>query len=431
MDALLADLHRLSTADTLGLGALAFAAIWGATMVGGAGVVRWLLRGRGGRRSGPIAADTPEPDADADIGANAGPVGATPHAKRPTCSVLVAARDEEAAIGDRIDNLLALQDPGDGVEIIVISDGSTDATADIVRARAALAPADRPIRLLELSPNRGKEAAVGIAAEAALGDWVALTDATTVWQPDVLRQFATAFADARVGAVSGRVLYRKRDGGVADGFAAYQRFVVRQRAAGAAALQVSTSGACSAIRARCLKGYVPNMNSDLQLFVLAAEHGLGTAYVGDAVAWEEPRTSLGEELRARQRIMRLCLVSIPPMFARLSKARAHGLIALLVVTKLTRWLIWLPALAVCVGLASLATSDVAWLALGARAALAATLGGAVVGVARLRGWRIGGPIGGALGYATLAVVATASALWQVAQGQRALTWRPERSGAPL
>lgn len=362
-----------------------------------------------------------------------GPPGVDPIAllngRQPKVSVLIAARNEEAGIGARLDNLFALQAPPGGLEIVVVSDGSTDRTGDVVRERAARCPADRALILIEQHPNRGKEVALGVAAERASGDIFALTDATTEWHPDVAVRLCEGLMQPGVGAASGRVVYRDAASGVADAFAAYQRFVVAQRRGGRS-IQVSTSGACAAAWACCFSRYEPNVNSDLQLALLAAEAGLGTVYVDGAVALEDTRESLGEELRARMRIARRCLVSAPPLVRRLAAAGAWWSLAQLALQKWTRWAIWLPVGLGAAGLLLVAAS---------RAGALSDLAWAGVFAAAIAGWlgwlRVEGRIGGlgrgvdALGYLVVAVVATFRAAVQIAKGQTSLSWQPERTPA--
>ena len=50
----------------------------------------------------------------------------------PAVSVIVPAHDEESVIGARVDNLLALDYPAEQLEIVVVSDGSTDGTDQVV-----------------------------------------------------------------------------------------------------------------------------------------------------------------------------------------------------------------------------------------------------------------------------------------------------------
>lgn len=349
----------------------------------------------------------------------------------PKVSVIVAARDEQAAIAARIDNLFAQDLPAGGLEIVIISDGSTDRTCEIVREAQARCPADRTLVLIDQQPNIGKEAALGVAIRQASGDIVALSDATTEFQPDVVCKFVDALMADDVGAASGRVAYRPKPGGVAAAFDSYQKFVVGQRLAGRRRqIQVSTSGACSAIWAVCLVRYESNLNSDLQLAVLAAEDGLCTAYVADAIAWEESRADLGEELRGRTRIIRLCLLSLPRLLQRLRACGEPAVALALVTMKATRWLLWLPLTLGVLGLGLLAASAPGPVGLAAVALIVAVSLGAALAHRHLvqplpLPGRISTLLSGA-GYAVLGVVASAWALRQVLQGQTSMGWTPER-----
>ena len=128
----------------------------------------------------------------------------------PRLSVVVPARNEEAAIGALLDDLLAQDYPNDRFEIIVVDDDSTDATPDIVRARQA---DDGRLRLVQVPENRHrarahKKAAVAKAVGAATGDIVLQTDADCRVPPGWARALASAFDTERVGFVSGPVAYR-------------------------------------------------------------------------------------------------------------------------------------------------------------------------------------------------------------------------------
>src|SRR5271163_5285146 len=77
-----------------------------------------------------------------------------PQPVEPSVSLLVAAYNEAAVIGEKIRNSQALDYPADKLEIVVASDGSKDATAEIVRAFEAQARGR--VRLLNYEKNRGK-----------------------------------------------------------------------------------------------------------------------------------------------------------------------------------------------------------------------------------------------------------------------------------
>jgi glycosyltransferase involved in cell wall biosynthesis len=91
--------------------------------------------------------------------------------------VVIPAYNSAAHIGRAIDSVLAQTRPAD--EIIVVDDGSTDATADVIRAYGP------KIRLIPQA-NTGASAARNAGINAATGDWIAFLDADDEWLPDRL-----------------------------------------------------------------------------------------------------------------------------------------------------------------------------------------------------------------------------------------------------
>jgi len=87
------------------------------------------------------------------------------------------------------------------LEVLVIDDGSTDRTADLVRTNFG---SERGVRLL-LQPNRGKPAALNHGLAEALGEVVISIDADTIVDPDAIPRLVRHFADPKVGAVAGNV----------------------------------------------------------------------------------------------------------------------------------------------------------------------------------------------------------------------------------
>ncbi len=118
----------------------------------------------------------------------------------PPVSVIVAARNEAAAIGPCVEGLLRQDYPADRLEILVVDDGSTDGTAEIVRRIAgSLPPTGRPrLRILSAGPLpagwTGKSHACSRGAAAASGAWLCFVDADTVAAPPLLR---TAVVEAQ------------------------------------------------------------------------------------------------------------------------------------------------------------------------------------------------------------------------------------------
>lgn len=123
--------------------------------------------------------------------------------QRKTVSVVIAAYNGERFIGAKLDSVLALDYPRDLLEILVVSDGSTDRTDSIVREFAP-----QGVRLLRVS-HGGKCAALNAAIAQARNEILLLTDIRQTVAPDSLQAMIDCFADASVGAVSGELIIRK------------------------------------------------------------------------------------------------------------------------------------------------------------------------------------------------------------------------------
>jgi len=116
----------------------------------------------------------------------------------PSVSILVAAYNEEACIAAKIENSLALNYPQDKLELVVVTDGSTDRTPEIVRSFAS-----RGVRLLHQPERQGKPAAVERAFPLTRGEIVLFSDANCFFAPDAVRGLVRHFADPAVGGASG------------------------------------------------------------------------------------------------------------------------------------------------------------------------------------------------------------------------------------
>ncbi|HKS40016.1 MAG TPA: glycosyltransferase, partial [Blastocatellia bacterium] len=106
------------------------------------------------------------------------------------------------------------------LEIVIISDGSTDFTADIARRYVS-----NRVHVFAYTEQRGKATALNVGAEIASGEIIIFADARQWFEPDAIKELASNFADARVGAVSGELLL---DGGanaaVGEGFGLYWKY---------------------------------------------------------------------------------------------------------------------------------------------------------------------------------------------------------------
>jgi len=212
----------------------------------------------------------------------------------PRVSLIVAAYDEEEVIAAKVANALALEYPRERLELIVASDGSSDATVE--RARAAGADL-----VLDL-PRGGKVAAQNAAAERASGEILAFSDANSVWAPDALRHLIEPFADPAVAYACGQVRFLDPGGGNLEG--AYWRYEMAVREMESALAGVTAgNGAIYAVRRDAYIPLPPAGSHDLSLPFLLAKRGRRSLYVPWAAAEEKMVPTLEGELARKRRMM--------------------------------------------------------------------------------------------------------------------------------
>jgi cellulose synthase/poly-beta-1,6-N-acetylglucosamine synthase-like glycosyltransferase len=212
----------------------------------------------------------------------------------PLVSLIVAAYDEEEVIADKVANVLALDYPRDRLQVIVASDGSGDATVECARAAGA-------DLVLDLERG-GKLAAQNAAAEQALGEILAFSDANSVWSQDALRQLVEPFADQAVGYVCGQVRFLDAKGDNLEG--AYWRYEMRVREMESSLAGVTAgNGAIYAVRAADYLRLDPSGSHDLSFPFLLAKRGKRSLYVPAARAEEKMVPTMEGEFARKRRMM--------------------------------------------------------------------------------------------------------------------------------
>jgi cellulose synthase/poly-beta-1,6-N-acetylglucosamine synthase-like glycosyltransferase len=219
----------------------------------------------------------------------------------PTVSLLVAAYNEAAVIADKIRNSLAIDYPANKLEVVIASDGSTDATAEIVRSFVGDRFGGR-VRLLNFEINRGKTAMLNDAIPQLRGEIVAFSDASSMVSPDSLRTLVQSFSDPRVGAASGVYRLLKKDharlGSQEDLYWKYETFLKVQEARLGAF--TGAHGSLYAIRHALYPFPSANtINDDFTIPMRILEHGHRVAYEPAAVAFEEAHEMEGFSRRVR------------------------------------------------------------------------------------------------------------------------------------
>jgi len=222
----------------------------------------------------------------------------------PSVSMIIAAYNEAASIGEKLDNVVSLDYPRDCLEVIVASDGSTDETEAIVAQYE-----DRGVKLLAL-PRQGKAGALNSAVAVAKGEILVFSDANSQYAPDAIRQLVRPFADPEVGGVAGNQVYlsekRMADDTAQTGdgertYWGFDRFLKRIQSE--AGNTISATGAIYAIRRSLFPGVPEGVTDDFATSTAVIAQGYRLVFAPDAKAFEPVAKSSGVEFGRKVRVM--------------------------------------------------------------------------------------------------------------------------------
>lgn len=198
----------------------------------------------------------------------------------PVISMVITAFNEEKRIIQKLDNTLSLDYPHEKLEIIVVSDGSTDKTEDIVRSFES-----KGVKLLVIPLRHGKHYSQGRGIRMAQNDIVVLTDATTYLQDDALRKIVRNFADPTIGCISGEDRIESGDGGT-DGEGIYVKYEMKLRALESqVGSLVGVSGCFFAMRKHLNSDWIDDMSSDFYMPIVAYIHGYRSVLESEALGY--------------------------------------------------------------------------------------------------------------------------------------------------
>jgi cellulose synthase/poly-beta-1,6-N-acetylglucosamine synthase-like glycosyltransferase len=121
-----------------------------------------------------------------------------PASELPTVTMIVPVHNERRTLESKLANTRALDYPADRLDILFVSDGSTDGTPEMIRAAG-----DARFSALVLPVRGGKAGALNAGLGAARGEIVLFTDASILLESDAVRHIVAPFADPAIGCVSG------------------------------------------------------------------------------------------------------------------------------------------------------------------------------------------------------------------------------------
>jgi cellulose synthase/poly-beta-1,6-N-acetylglucosamine synthase-like glycosyltransferase len=260
----------------------------------------------------------------------------------PRVAVVLAAFNEEREIRDTLINKLSQDYPPQRLEVIVVSDGSTDRTDQVVRELADIS--DGRLRLLRQEPRQGKTAALNLALRHTSAEIVVFADANSMYASDAVRALVRNFADTSVGYVTGHMIYTNpAGGGIGESSGTYMSYenALRELETRLGSI-VGVDGGIDAIRREL---YVPMNPEQLPDFVLplsVVEQGRRVVYEPGAVVREPSLARAEEEFRMRVRVSLRALWGLNDKRGLLNPVRSPLFAWQLASHKLLRYTAFLP-----------------------------------------------------------------------------------------
>lgn len=217
-------------------------------------------------------------------------------------SVVIVAYNEAGRLPKKIASVLASDDAHLICELIVASDGSTDQTA------AVLAALNEPrIKLIAFPERRGKPSVLNEIVPRCLGEIVILTDARQELHPRAIAELAANFSDARVGAVSGELVFRNDCGMTTASHGVgiywrYEKFI--RKCEGRFRSVPGATGALYALRRSLFRPLdARTILDDVVIPMHAVTAGYRCLFDSSAIAFDQPSAStLTESIRKRRTI---------------------------------------------------------------------------------------------------------------------------------
>lgn len=242
-----------------------------------------------------------------------------------TVSFVIAVYNGEKFLERKLKTILSLNYPRERMDILVVSDGSTDGTDDIARSFAS-----QGVRFLRV-PHGGKAAALNAAVPLVLGEILVLNDVRQTLDPDCLRNLIACFGDPKVGSVSPKTVIVKGDSHEEATTSAYWRYEdwIRQRLTRIDST-FGYSGAFAAMRRSLWTPLPPGtLLDDVYVPLKAFFQGYRILYEPMATMYDFP-TVLHSEFRRKVRLqagLYQMLVLMPELLRPQNRMRFHFLSA--------------------------------------------------------------------------------------------------------
>lgn len=258
-------------------------------------------------------------------------------AEWPYTSLIIAAYNEESDIREKLVNSLSLNYPREKLEIMVVSDGSTDQTDPIVEGFAP-----QGVQLIRLEGRQGKTAAQNAAASRATGDILVFSDANALYEPDAIQQLVRHFERNDIGCVEGqRVDFTAEPSASAEHELTYRDWESLLKSWESRVLSCTgATGPIYAIRRSLYVPLDPAMISDfMEPMLVMCRHGKRHVFEPGAVSCEVVLPKMSDEFRRKVRIMTRCLNSLKQAPEVLNPFRCGWFAIQVISHRMLRWLV--------------------------------------------------------------------------------------------
>lgn len=267
----------------------------------------------------------------------------------PSITMIIPVHNEESRVGRKVANTAALRYPSDRLQILFVSDGSTDRTVEIIRS--TMTPA---MTIVELRVRGGKAAALNAGLERATHDILVFSDASIELEPDALHRIVQRFGDPKIGCVSGED--RIAESGGEGWYGRYELFL--RRLESRVHSIVGASGSFYAQRRRLCSPFTEGMAPDFLSVLRTVEQGYRAVSEESAVG---SMTSVKDTKHEFERKVRTSIRGMTTLFAHagLLNPLRYGVFAFAMWShKVLRWTV--PFFLVTALLSPLALLDSPW-----------------------------------------------------------------------
>ncbi|MFO8055599.1 MAG: glycosyltransferase family 2 protein [Bacteroidales bacterium] len=250
----------------------------------------------------------------------------------PHISLIITVYNEQERLLQKIDNTLALNYPGQSLEIIFASDASTDRTDEIISSYDEF-------RLVRAPERKGKEFAQKCAVEQAAGEILVFTDVATMVEPGGLRAIIANFADPTVGCVSSEDRFMDEHGRV-SGEGAYVKYeMLLRRLESRVFSLVGLSGSFFAARREVCADWAVDLQSDFNTLLNSLKLGLRGVSDPNSLGWYR---NISEEKKEFNRKVRTVVRGLSVLMRNLEVLNPfkYGLFSWEIFShKLCRWIV--------------------------------------------------------------------------------------------